>query len=95
MTGKRVSLTRGGPAPRPYGKRGIGMTFWDSDQEPLVADELRIKAQWVGMDGWSLRITKRHVGQSWGAARTESYDGLDPGELLQVLDSSLGRWFAV
>lgn len=71
------------------------MSFWDEDEHPRVADGLEIHAKWVGMDGWKLVIKKRHLGESWAHAGVELYEELDAAEMLQVLDSSLGRWFAI
>ena len=60
-----------------------------------MADAFEIYATWVGMDGWKVTIRKKHIGQPWERVTIEKYVELDAGELLDVIDSTLGRWLAI
>lgn len=95
MTGTRPPPTRGGASARPYGKRGNVGRRWDDEPAGAIADEFAISARWVGMLGWRVVIHKKALGESWEQARVEVYEELDALELMQVLESSLGRWFAI
>lgn len=91
----RGPVTRPDPRSRP---RGTGQNMgrrWDDDVAGAIADEFAVSARWVGNLGWRVVIHKKALGQSWEKARVEVYEELDAPELLQVLDSALGRWLAV
>lgn len=68
---------------------------WVHDQDqPVMADQFEIYARFVGLDGWKVTIRKKHIGQPWERVDVERYSELDADELLQVLESTLGRWLS-
>jgi hypothetical protein len=65
----------------------------DYDQLRLP-DKIEVSCQWIGLDGWKCVIRKKHVGERWKDAQVEVYTELVPGELLDVLEGSIGSWLA-
>lgn len=85
-------VTRRGPAPVLTGNGERRMTWTEGFDNEAMADAFEIYGKWVGLEGWKVTIRKKNVGQPWQRCKLEGYHELTPGELLDVLDSSLAHW---
>lgn len=64
------------------------------DQQRLFVGAVEsaiIGARYVPGAGWNLRLQIRRQFEEWEDARTEAYEGLTTGELVDVLEVSLGH----